>query len=73
MAASKSTSALLRLRVRLATPVDGASLAVFRIGFGVIMVWEVARYFLSGWIARYYIEPRFHFTYFGFDWVHPWP
>ena len=37
------------------------------------MLWEVWRYFESGWILRYYIDPGFYFTYFGFHWVLPWP
>jgi hypothetical protein len=37
------------------------------------MVWEVYRYFSKDWIARYYIDPDFHFTYYGFSWVKPWP
>jgi vitamin K-dependent gamma-carboxylase len=62
-----------RLAYRLFEPVDGASLAVFRILFGAIMLWEVWRYFTNDWIARYFIEPRFHFTFYGFGWVEPWP
>jgi vitamin K-dependent gamma-carboxylase len=62
-----------RLAHRLFEPVDGASLAVFRILFGAILLWEVWRYFTNDWIARYFIEPTFHFTYYGFDWVQPWP
>jgi vitamin K-dependent gamma-carboxylase len=61
------------LRQRLAGPVDGASVAVFRMAFGAIMCCEVLRYVVHGWIARYYIQPGFHFTYFGFGWVQPWP
>jgi hypothetical protein len=37
------------------------------------MAWEVVRYLGYGWIAAHYIEPTFHFTYFGFGWVRPWP
>jgi hypothetical protein len=62
-----------RLVRAAAAPVDIASLAVFRIAFGAVMVWEVYRYFSKGWIARYYIDPDFHFTYYGFGWVKPWP
>ena len=62
-----------RLAHRLFEPVDGASLAVFRMLFGAIMLWEVWRYFSNGWIDRYFIEPNFHFTYYGFGWVQPWP
>ena len=54
-------------------PVDAASIAVFRVAFGALMFVEVLRYFTHGWIARYYITSSFHFTYFGFGWLHPWP
>ncbi len=57
----------------LFAPVDIASLVVFRVGFGAIMLWEMYRYAQYDWIARYWIEPGFHFTYYGFDWVRPWP
>jgi hypothetical protein len=58
---------------RIGPRVDIASLVVFRIAFGAIMLWEVIRYFQHGWISRYWIEPAFHFQYYGFDWVTPWP
>ncbi|MFC1774161.1 HTTM domain-containing protein [Pseudomonadota bacterium] len=53
--------------------VDASSLVVFRIGFGLIMLWEVWRYWSYDWITKYYIEPDFHFKYFGFEWIEPWP
>lgn len=55
------------------TPVDGSSMAVFRFLYGAIMVWEVWRYFDHNWIAAYYTDKVFYFTYPGFSWVHPWP
>jgi len=58
---------------RLFLPVCPASLAVFRVSFGVLMVWEVTRYFSRDWIQRYYVTPRFHFTYYGVEWIAPWP
>jgi vitamin K-dependent gamma-carboxylase len=61
------------LKERLFAPVDIASLVFFRIAFGGIMLWEVWRYFANGWIFFHFIEPRWHFTYYGFDWVRPWP
>lgn len=61
------------LTSRLFAPVDIAALVYFRIAFGAIMLWEVLRYFAHGWIARYWIDPPVHFTYYGFDWVRPWP
>jgi len=62
-----------RLCAALFQPVDIAFLVFFRIVFGAIMLWEVYRYFSTGWIRRYYIDPTFHFGYFGFEWVKPWP
>src|SRR5215211_2985752 len=58
---------------RLFAPVDVASLVYFRIAFGLILFYEVLRYFAYGWIRDYYIDPSFHFTYYGFDWIKPWP
>jgi hypothetical protein len=54
-------------------PVDGASLAVFRICFGLLMLWDVWQYWTNGWITSDYVEPTFHFTYFLFPFVRPWP
>jgi vitamin K-dependent gamma-carboxylase len=51
---------------------DIASLVALRVLFGAAMVVETIRYFAMGWIAEYYINPRFHFTYYGFEWVKPW-
>ncbi len=60
------------LRSALFQPVDIASLVVFRIGFGLIMLWEVWRYWTHGWIERYFIQPGYFFKYYGFEWVQPW-
>lgn len=61
------------LASRLFAPVDIACLVYFRILFGAILMVEVWRYFHNQWINMEFIEPKFHFTYFGFSWVHPWP
>lgn len=57
---------------QLLAPVDSASLCFFRIGFGTIMAWWAWDYLTSGHVRFLYIEPRFHFTYYLFDWVRPW-
>lgn len=64
---------LQRLGRALFEPVDISFLVFFRIVFGGILVWEVYRYFTRGWITRYFVEPTFNFTYYGFSWVKPWP
>lgn len=61
-----------RLVARANHPVDIASLVFVRIAFGFVMLWEVSRYLDAGWVADYYIQPDFNFTYFGFDWIAPW-
>ena len=60
------------LRYKLFQPVDIASLVVFRILFGIIMLVEVYLFFSHGRIKRFYIDPGFYFKYFGFEWVQPW-
>lgn len=54
-------------------PVDGASLAVFRIAFGLLMCADLCAYLANGWVDDILIRPSFHFTYLGFDWVKPLP
>src|SRR5918995_6810810 len=66
-------SRLASLLSHLLAPVDIASLVFFRIGFGSLMAWWAWDYLASGRVAYYYIQPRFHFTYYLFDWVRPWP
>ncbi|MGH7198203.1 MAG: HTTM domain-containing protein, partial [Candidatus Omnitrophota bacterium] len=58
---------------RLFEPVDIAWLVFFRIAFGVIMLWESLLYIGQDKIKHLYHTPVFFFTYFGFEWVKPWP
>ena len=48
-----------------------APLAVFRIGFGVMMLLSIVRFWWNGWIETLYILPKFHFSYYGFEWIKP--
>lgn len=48
-----------------------APLAVFRIGFGSIMLLSTIRFVLKGWVYAFYIKPKFHFTFYGFESVQP--
>ena len=61
------------IQIAVLEQVDAASLAVFRIIFGLVGVFIVTRFFAYGWIGELYIEPAHHFTYLGFSWVKPWP
>lgn len=48
---------------------DAAPLAVFRVCFGIMMCFGIIRFWYHGWIEKLYIEPNFHFKYYGFEWV----
>lgn len=50
---------------------DAAPLAVFRIFFGVMMSISILRFWWNGWIDKLYIQPKFFFSYYGFEWIHP--
>ncbi len=62
---------ILKLRTYLSQTTSAAPLAVFRIAFGVMMCFSIIRFWYHGWIHTLYIQPKFHFSYYGFDWVKP--
>jgi vitamin K-dependent gamma-carboxylase-like protein len=62
-----STAAPESFRQRLFAPVDIASIAVFRVAFGLLMLWDMLQY-LGGWLESYLVPP-FLFKYPGFEWV----
>lgn len=50
---------------------SAAPLAVFRMGFGMMMLISIIRFWSYGWIEKLYLQPKFHFSYYGFEWVKP--
>jgi HTTM domain/Vitamin K-dependent gamma-carboxylase, lumenal domain len=52
-------------------PVSIAPLVTFRICFGLLMFFSTIRFWWRGWVTTVYIEPKFHFTYTGFEWIQP--
>lgn len=58
---------------RLYRPVDAAWLAALRSMFGAVMFVSMLRFLAYGWVERFFVTPRFHFKYWGFDWVAPLP
>jgi vitamin K-dependent gamma-carboxylase len=61
------------LRALLARPVDPLPLVVFRIGFGLVLLFGAVRFLANGWVESQLIAPAFHFTYPFFSWVRPLP
>ncbi|WP_339654459.1 HTTM domain-containing protein [Flavobacterium frigidarium] len=50
---------------------SAATLAFYRLAFGLMMLLSLIRFASYGWIKKFYITPQFHFTYYGFEWVRP--
>ena len=50
---------------------SAATLAFYRLAFGLMMLLSLIRFASYGWIKKFYITPEFHFTYYGFEWVKP--
>ena len=46
-------------------------LAVYRIGFGLLVMFSIVRFWYNGWIESLYLDPGFHFSFLGFSWVKP--
>ncbi len=57
----------------LSRPVSAYSLAVFRICFGALLMWDCWRFIRDDRVWRYWIAPDVHFSYPGFAWVAPLP
>jgi vitamin K-dependent gamma-carboxylase len=62
---------LARAEAAALSPVDAAWLAAFRALFGLTMLVSMLRFIAYGWIDDFFVGPRFHFKYFGFEWVEP--
>lgn len=54
---------------RISKPISIAPLIHFRVLFGLIMFISVVRFILNGWVKTQYIDPEFHFNYYGFSWI----
>jgi vitamin K-dependent gamma-carboxylase len=53
--------------------VDAASLAVFRMLFGLLLAGSMVRFLALGWVDEFYVAPTFHFTWALAPWAAPWP
>ncbi|WP_180266590.1 HTTM domain-containing protein, partial [Flavobacterium psychrophilum] len=57
------------LKKYLNTYSEATTLAFFRLAFGFMMLFSLIRFASYNWIEKFYIQPQFHFTYYGFSWV----
>jgi uncharacterized membrane protein YphA (DoxX/SURF4 family) len=53
--------------------IDNSGLIVFRIVFGLLCFLESFGAILTGWVKRVLIDPKFTFSFIGFEWLQPLP
>ncbi|UOB17996.1 HTTM domain-containing protein [Abyssalbus ytuae] len=52
-------------------PLHILPLAIYRMAFGFLMFFSQIRFIYKGWVEDCYLNPEFHFTYTGFEWIKP--
>lgn len=50
---------------------SAAPLATFRIAFGLLLFISIIRFWMNGWIEALYIEPKYFFSFYGFEFIEP--
>ncbi len=55
----------------LENPVSIAPLVTLRVILGFMLVFSTVRFMWLGWVDDHYVQPAFHFKYYGFEWVEP--
>lgn len=58
-----------KLQQFLFKPVDNSPIILFRIFFGLLIVFEVIGAILTGWVKETFIEPQHHIPFMGFAWI----
>jgi hypothetical protein len=53
--------------------IDNSPLIVFRIIFGLLIFIESIGAIFTGWVKRILIDPKFTFSFIGFEWLQPLP
>ncbi|MGC6431774.1 MAG: HTTM domain-containing protein [Jejuia sp.] len=51
--------------------IDNSQLVIFRIFFGLLCFLESFGAILTGWVKRVMIDPKFTFSFIGFEWLQP--
>lgn len=62
-----------RFRTWLSDPIDPYMLAIFRIGYGVLMMYNMFRYYQIGFIRNMFVLPKLNFHYDFLYWIRPMP
>ncbi|MFN8437765.1 MAG: HTTM domain-containing protein [Cytophagales bacterium] len=62
---------LLKLKTKLLQEVDIAPLVIYRIIFGAMILISSIRFLALGWVRTQYLDNKYRFSYYGFEWVKP--
>lgn len=54
-------------------PIDNAQLIVFRVLYGVLVCAECFGAIATGWVKKNLVDPKFTFSFIGFEWLQPLP
>lgn len=57
----------------LFSKVDNSQLIIFRVFYGILIALESYGAIATGWVKETLIDPRFTFTFIGFEWLQPLP
>ena len=69
--ATNSTSESEKIKHFLFRSISIAPLASFRILFGAMLLFSSIRFVAKGWVDLLYIQPKFFFSYEGFEFIKP--
>ena len=58
-----------KLKIYFNSYTSTATLAFYRLAFGLMMLFSLIRFSALGWIEKLYILPTNRFTYYGFEWI----
>ena len=53
--------------------IDNSALIIFRIAFGLLIFLESVGAIFTGWVTRNLVQPKFTFSFIGFEWIQPLP
>jgi hypothetical protein len=51
--------------------IDNSALIIFRIIFGLLCFLESVGAIFTGWVTKNFMDPKFTFTFIGFEWLQP--
>ncbi len=57
----------------LGTQIDNSSLVFFRFCYGFLIAAETIGAIFTGWVNRTMVQPKFTFSFIGFEWLQPLP